>query len=134
MTTPEDSAPTFDDLFTQALSDKFTGAYSERRMTQREVAEKAGLSLATIQRLFKGQRGFGATQVVQIATAIGVDPEEYMRAARLEAQRRMSEAAPDNVTQLTRKKQVDEMSVDEIEALPHAATRDPEMDTDEQFD
>lgn len=124
--------PTAADYVTQALADELTGEYRKKRLTQSDIVKKSGLSLATVQRLLKGQRAMDATQLVLIAGAIGVDADTVLRDA-LKVAQRMSEAAPDNVTQL-QPKRVEDMTVDEIEKLRHAATVDPEMDEPEQFD
>ncbi|WP_181421074.1 helix-turn-helix domain-containing protein [Curtobacterium sp. MCSS17_011] len=117
----------------RALADEVRGASRREGFSQARVAELTGLSLTTIQRLFAGKREMDTTQLTLIAQAIGEQPDALLRAAMSRAER-MSEAAPDNVTQLQPRKRVEDMTVEEIEQLDHAATVDPEMDEPEQFD
>lgn len=116
----------------RALADEIRGASRREGFSQARVAELTGMSLTTIQRLFSGKREMDTTQLTLIAQAIGEEPGALLRAALNRAER-MSEAAPDNVTQL-QPRRVEDMTVEEIEKLKHAATVDPEMDEPEQFD
>jgi len=118
---------------TRALADEVRGAARREGFSQAKIADLSGLSLATVQRLLAGKRDMDTTQLTLIAHVIGEEPADLLRAATARAER-MSEASPDNVTQLQPRKRVEDMTVDEIESQKHAATRDPEMDTDEQFD
>jgi transcriptional regulator with XRE-family HTH domain len=104
-------------------------------LTVKELAVRSGVPYGTLNRILPGERDINYTQIVQISAALGLDPAELSnRAMRrlggLEAV--VSEVQGHNVTPLRR---VEDMTVDEIEAeRKQAATIDPEMDTDEQFD
>ncbi|PZE33980.1 hypothetical protein DEJ21_14115 [Curtobacterium sp. MCSS17_006] len=110
------------------------GEYNALDLSQAELVQATGISLATVQRLLKGEQKFSFDQVEAFAKALGLEVDELSRRAVEWRSTRMSEAAPDNVTQLQPRKRVEDMTVEEIEQLKHAATVDPEMDEPEQFD
>jgi transcriptional regulator with XRE-family HTH domain len=118
----------------RAMAAVLRGAMASEGISQAQLAEKTGYSLATIQRNLAGKNKFNIDQVEKIGAALEVEPGELMRRAVEWRSTRMSEAAPDNVTQLQPRKRVEDMTVEEIEQLNHAATVDPEMDEPEQFD
>ncbi len=47
-------------------------------LSQRELAEKAGVSLDTVQRMETGEGGVYGRTVRKIATALGLDPHELL--------------------------------------------------------
>jgi transcriptional regulator with XRE-family HTH domain len=104
-------------------------------ITVRELALRSGVPYGTLNRILPGERDISFGQLTQIAAALGVTPSELSDRAI----RRMggmdavvSGVGAQNVSVLRR---VEDMTVDEIEAeRKKAATIDPEMDTDEQFD
>jgi putative transcriptional regulator len=49
----------------------------ERRMSQTELAERAGISRVTVNRVENGHLVPSATTVVQLAGALDVDPGEF---------------------------------------------------------
>lgn len=117
----------------RAMAAVLRGAIASEGISQAQLAEKTGYSLATIQRNLAGRNKFNIDQVEKIGAALDVEPGELIRRAVEWRSTRMSEAAPDNVTQL-QPRRVEDMTVEEIEKLNHAATVDPEMDEPEQFD
>lgn len=118
----------------RAMAAVLRGAIASEGISQKQLAAKTGYSLATIQRNLAGERKFNIDQVEKIANALGMSAADLMSRAVEWRSTRMSEAAPDNVTQLQPRKRVEDMTVEEIEKLKHAATVDPEMDEPEQFD
>ncbi|WP_181421659.1 helix-turn-helix domain-containing protein [Curtobacterium sp. MCBD17_030] len=119
------------DFINQATADVIEGIIARERTNKRAVAEGAGFSVATMTRLVSGKAEIPISRLYDIARALGISAQEILDAADARAAK-LSEAAG-NVTPL-RPKKVEDMTVDEIEQLPYAATRDPEMDTDEQYD
>jgi transcriptional regulator with XRE-family HTH domain len=120
------------DFINQATADVIEGIIARERTTKAKVAAGAGFSVATMTRLVSGDAEIPISRLYDIARALGVSAQEILDAADARAAK-LSEGAGQNVTQL-RPVPVEQMTIDEIESLPHAATRDPEMDTDEQFD
>lgn len=120
------------------------------KLSVRRLAETAGMTVVTTNRVLNGERDINVTQLLQLAAALEVPPTElYERAvARLggmpvvlasateraerTAREQMSEASPTKVIKFPTA--VEDMTVEEIEAQRHAATRDGEMDQPEQFD
>lgn len=104
-------------------------------ITVRELALRSGVPYGTLNRLLPGERDISFGQLTQIAGALGLTPSELSDRAI----RRMggmdavvSGVGAQNVSPLRR---VEDMTVEEIESeRKKAATIDPEMDTDEQFD
>lgn len=120
------------DFINRATADVIEGIIARERTTKAKVAKGAGFSTATMTRLVSGEAEIPISRLYDIARALGISAQEILDAADARALR-LSEAAAKNVTQL-HPKRVEDMTVEEIESLPHAATRDPEMDTDEQYD
>jgi transcriptional regulator with XRE-family HTH domain len=120
------------DFINQATADVIEGIIARERTNKAIVAKGAGFSVATMTRLVSGKAEIPISRLYDIARALGISAQEILDAADARAVK-LSEAAGNNVTSL-HPKRVEEMSVEEIEQLPHAATRDPEMDTDEQYD
>jgi len=120
------------DFINQATADVIEGIIARERTNKATVAKGAGFSVATMTRLVSGKAEIPISRLYDIARALGISAQEILDAADARAAK-LSEAAGNNVTPL-RRKQVEDMTVDEIEQLPHAATHDPEMDTDEQYD
>lgn len=134
-----DQNPSPADFANQAMADVITSAYSEERLTQKQLAARTGITGVTLQRILAGKRDIDWTQIYLLADAVGIELTELVeraerRAAKLadEAVARQMSDGGGTVTPI--RKRVEDMSVEELEKLPHAATRDPEMDTDEHFD
>lgn len=124
------------DVAQQAVADSLVEAYKGERLTQPELAKRAGITDRTLQRYLSGATEIGTATFLMLAEAIGVDPSDIIDRAQARAQRRverMSDAPTktDDLETKRKQKAVAEMSTAEIEALDHAATRDPELDTDE---
>jgi transcriptional regulator with XRE-family HTH domain len=117
----------------RAMAAVIRGESYALQLSQQDIVKKTGISPATVQRLMKGEQKFNLDQIESFAGTLGFPVDELCRRAVEWRSTRMSEAAPDNVVTL-KPRRVEDMTVEEIEAEKHAATRDPEMDTDEQFD
>ena len=119
----------------RALAAEIRAERAALGITVKELALRSGVPYGTLNRLLPGTQDFTFSQMAQIASGLELTPSELSdRAVRrmggMEAL--VSEVQGQNVTPLRR---VEDMSVDEIEAeKKRAATIDPEMDTDEQFD
>ncbi|MCM3521736.1 helix-turn-helix transcriptional regulator [Curtobacterium sp. P97] len=120
------------EFINRATADVIKGFISREDTTKAAVAKGAGFSVATMTRLVSGNAEIPISRLYDIARALGISAQEILDAADKRAAK-LSEVAGQNVTTL-HPKRVEDMTVDEIEKLPHAATTDPEMDTDEQFD
>lgn len=103
-------------------------------LTVKELAVRSGVPYGTLNRLLPGERDISYTQLVRLATALGLDPSELSN----RAVRRMggldaivSGVRAQNVTTLRR---VEDLSLEELDQEQYAANRDKEADTDEQFD
>ena len=121
-------------VLNEALAAEIRAERARKKVTIKELALAAGMVESTLNRALAGQRDINVTQIGLIARALSIDPSVLMARA-VESigglETLVSEVHAQNVTKLRR---VEDMTVEEIEKLPHAATIDPEMDTDEQSD
>lgn len=62
----------------RGIGDRIRHALSYRNMSQRELAEKAGITEAAVSRYLKGDRIPRAVTVARIAKALGVPVSELM--------------------------------------------------------
>jgi transcriptional regulator with XRE-family HTH domain len=119
----------------QAVAAEIRAERGAQRMTVKQLALASGMVESTLNRALAGERDINVTQLTKIAAALGTTPDALMtravdRMGGIDVL--MSDVRRKNVTPLRR---VEDMTVDEIEAeQKKAATIDPEMDTDEQFD
>lgn len=111
----------------RAVSDQLTGAYASKRLTQEEIAERAEMSIWTLQKKLRGRSPVSATDLVVIATAIGVSPPKVLEDAM--AQVAKSEAL--SSLDAHRKKKPSQMTDEELEGVPSAANTDPGIGHDE---
>lgn len=118
------------DGFSQALSDALTGAYKARRLKQEVVAERADMSIWTLQKKLKGRAPITATDLVVLARAIGVTPASLIEDAEQLLAESMS-AAPDNVVDIRPKQSPKDGAQEEFDELAGAANYDPEHEQDE---
>lgn len=81
--------------YNQAVADALTGAYKSRRLKQEVLAERADMSIWTLQKKLKGRAPVTATDLVMLARAIGVPVSLILD----EADRLEEERASDNATQ-----------------------------------
>lgn len=123
----------------RAISDILTGAYNKKRLTQEVVAERAGMSVWTLQKKLKARAPISATDLVVLSLAIGVKPTEVLQEAILDAdladaraQAHVSEGVV-SIAEQRRKKRPSEMTEEELDAFDgeQAANRDPEIGHDE---
>lgn len=117
----------------RAVSDRLTGAYASKRITQDAIAERAGMSIWTLQKKLRGRAPVTATDLVVIAQAIGVSPSRILDDALedlAEHERQASEGVA-SIADQRRKKSPAEMTLDELEGERSAANTDPEIGHDE---
>lgn len=116
----------------RAVSDKLTGAYASKRMTQEEIAKRAQMSIWTLQKKLRGRAPVSATDLVVIADAIGVSPAKILTEAleQLEEQKLASEGVA-SIAEQREKKTPADMTDDELEDERGAANTDPEIGHDE---
>ena len=113
----------------QAISDVLTGAYARKRLTQEQIADRANMSLVTLQKKLRGRSPISATDLVVLAQAIGVDPAKVLEDA-LEDMNAASEGVA-SIADQRRKKSPAEMTDAELESERSAANTDPEIGYDE---
>ena len=113
----------------QAISDVLTGAYARKRLTQEQIADRANMSLVTLQKKLRGRSPISATDLVVLAQAIGVDPAKVLEDA-LEDMNAASEGVA-SIADQRRKKSPAEMTDGELESERSAANTDPEIGYDE---
>ena len=65
-----------------ALAAEIRAARARRNYTQGELADRAGISRATIARLEAGARSADVIQLIAIADALGVDPGAMLDSAQ----------------------------------------------------
>lgn len=115
-----------------AVSNKLTGAYAEKRLTQETVAERAGMSIWTVQKKLRGRSPVSVTDLVVLAQAIGVEPshilDEAMKEVGLESA--MSDV-PVSLDAHRQRRTPATMTEDEMEDVSNAANTDPEHQADE---
>lgn len=114
---------------TRSMAAIIRGEYNALDMTQAELVQKTGISLATVQRLIKGEQKFNLDQLEAFANALELPLEELSRRAVEWRSTRMSEAATDNVTPL-RNWTAGEIDADK-KSKRAAHSRDDESDVDE---
>lgn len=119
----------------RAISDVLTGYYGRKRLTQDKVAERADMSVVTLQKKLAGKAPITATDLVVLSNAIGVEPEKVLR----EAIEEVAAAGPVSDAPLSlddtrwrKHEQAARMSVEELESQERrAAITDEELETDE---
>lgn len=68
--------------FDKAIADALRGKAAELHLTQIDIANASGITARTIHRYMNGQSPIPVSKLVDIASAIGVDPGEIINAAR----------------------------------------------------
>lgn len=115
----------------RAISDVLTGYYVRKRLTQDVVAERAEMSIVTLQKKLAAKAPITATDLVVLSHAIGVDPKKVLGEAMEEAG--MSEP-PISFDDTLRRKQEEaaRMTTFELESQERrAAVHDDELESDE---
>ena len=85
--------------YNQAVADALTGAYKSRRLKQEVLAERADMSIWTLQKKLKGRAPVTATDLVMLARAIGVPASLILdEADRLEEERASDTATREYAT------------------------------------
>jgi transcriptional regulator with XRE-family HTH domain len=120
----------------RAISDVLTGYYGRKRLTQEQVAERADMSVVTLQKKLKAKAPITATDLVVLSNAIGVDPEKVLREAieEVDAAGEPVSEAPLSLDDTRRRKQEEaaRMSPQELEEQERrAAITDDELESDE---
>ena len=118
-----------------ALSDVLTGAYARKRVTQQDIADRADMSLVTVQKKLRGRSPISATDLVVLSRAIGVDPASVLTDALDELDSRTS-VSPVIIPEQWRKKRPSEMTEGELDVFEgaSAANTDDELGHDEPTD
>ncbi|WP_171898772.1 helix-turn-helix transcriptional regulator [Curtobacterium sp. UCD-KPL2560] len=121
-------------VLNEALAAEIRAERARKKVTIKELALAAGMVESTLNRALAGQRDINVTQIGLIARALSVDPSVLVTRAvesigGLDAL--VSEVQGQNVTPL---RPVESYTLDELDKEQYAANRDPEADTDEQFD
>lgn len=120
------------------------------KLSVRVLAEKAGMTTVTTNRVLNGDRDINVTQLLQLGAALDVPPTDLfsraitrlggMPAVLASASERAEHASREQLSEASDTKvikfptPVEDMTVEQLEAQRHAATRDGEMDQPEQFD
>jgi len=118
----------------RAISDVLTGAYARKRLTQEELAERAQMSIWTLQKKLRGRAPITATDLVIIARAIGIDPGKVLQEA-IEEVDEAERLASEGIASISehRNKKPSEMTEEELDAFEgeSAANKDKELGHDE---
>lgn len=115
----------------RAVSDQLTGAYASKRLTQDQIAERAEMSIWTLQKKLRGRAPVTATDLVVIATAIGVSPSKILEDAMAQVAEQETSEAVASLDAHRKKKTPADMTEDEMESERSAANTDPEIGFDE---
>lgn len=108
-------------------------------LTQEELARLAGINYETFKRILKGERDINITQITGIARAVGIRPAQLVQRAEeryivmLEEQLSAGGGIPNDITRKRIEKEAEAraMTPDQLAGAKHAATTDPELNTDE---
>lgn len=123
----------------RAVSDILTGAYNKKRLTQEVVAERAGMSVWTLQRKLKAKAPISATDLVILSKAIGVNASDVIEEAERDVER-AEKLASEGIANIADKrekkaagKKPSEMDEGELDAFEgeSAANTDDELGHDE---
>lgn len=131
-----------DSKLNKAMAAEIRGERVARELTQEQLAEASGISYSTIKRIERGHVDISTGDLGAIAAVLSdqegpeVGPHQLMERAVTRAggyETLLSEVPSTNDDLRTKRKQNEAraMTVEQIESQPHAATRDPELDTDE---
>ncbi len=118
----------------KALAEELSVLRHRRKLTIKQLAEKAGLPINTTSRILDGSRDINFTQLGLLSVALEDSPENIIRRSvelmgGLEA---LVSEQRDNVIPLRRKPE--DMTDEELDAEPYAAREStPEAEADEQF-
>lgn len=136
----------------KAMASELRAERAAAKLTLDELVANSGVALSTLKRVLAGTIDVNMPDLAMLAKALG-DAQGKMLTIEELVERAVKRAGgydvvyadlpqmpenavsdvPTNVTPI--RKRVEDMTVDEIEAIEKkAATRDPEMDTDEHFD
>lgn len=117
----------------RAISDVLTGAYSRKRLTQEEIADRANMSIWTLQKKLRGRAPITATDLVVLSEAIGVSPSKMLEDALEEVaeQERQTSEGVVSISEHRRRKTPAEMTEEELERERSAANTDDEIGRDE---
>ena len=117
-----------------ALGAVIRGRYKKIGMSQETLAQLTGITITTIQRAVAGKAELDMDQVFAIADSLNTSATSLIAEAEADLGRlELSGASSTPISIDTKRKQNEAraMTVEQIEAQKHAATRDTEMDTDE---
>lgn len=108
----------------------------DAQLTIEELRVAAGIAESTMNRILAGTRDINVTQIVRLAGAMRITPQQLVKNAVKKAggmEALMSEvtSTQDDIATKRKQKEAEAMTPEQLGALKHAATTDPEMDTDE---
>lgn len=123
----------------RAIAAVLNSAYTLKGMTRNELSEKTGINATTMQRLLSGKSAWNSSQFLEVCLAIGgpKSPEALFREAidfipylpKLPVSD--GTGTTDDLDRKRRQREAAAMSIEELEQLGGAATRDAELDSDE---
>ncbi len=120
-----------DDVINEATAAALRGVMADSKLQQKSWAAKAGLSPVTIQKLLSGKQAIKVPQLLALARASALTPEQVMTRIDEAVARAVSEI-PVSLDAHRKAKTPAEMTDDEIEELQRkAAIHDDELEQDE---
>lgn len=128
--------------FSRAIADILTGRQKRtrmpdgHRMTQDDLVESTGIAKPTLQRKLAGESEIKVGELERLCAALSIDAasvvaEAQAEFASLEQLTAPVSPAPAIPVDLDRKRKARAMPPEQLEQERHAATLDPELDTDE---
>lgn len=130
-----------DSRLNQAMAAEIRGERVARDLTQERLAEASGISYSTIKRIERGKVDISTGDLGAIASVFSnqepeVGPHQLMeravtRAGGYETLLSVAASKTDDLHTKRKQNEARAMTVEQIESQQHAATRDPELDTDE---
>lgn len=119
-----------DALINRATSAVLKGVMLESELQQKTWADKAGISVVTLQKLLSGNQSVKVPQLLALAHASKFTPEEVMERINRAVQRAVSDAAG-NVTPIRPNQSPKGGAQEDFDGQARAAHRDAELELDE---
>lgn len=119
-----------DALINRATSAVLKGVMLESELQQKTWADKAGISVVTLQKLLSGNQSVKVPQLLALAHASKFTPEEVMERINRAVQRAVSDAAS-NVTEIRPNQSPKDGAQEDFDGQARAAHRDAELEQDE---
>ncbi len=127
----------------QAIAAELRAERAAANVSQQQITEVTGISRSTLRRTLAGEVEVSATDLVMVASALSVDAPLLLGRAITRAggeEAAVSDArasfggrdsSGDELSVKRQQKAAADMTVEELEGQRSAATKDPELDTDE---